>query len=109
MNRLASTGETADPCGVPRSLAWTVPSGATSGAASHRLTYSSTHRWSGVMFAATAETIRSHGTLSKNAATSTSMTHAIFRHRFWQGRHRIQRAAARPVPVGIVMEDPQGD
>src|SRR5664279_162674 len=42
MKRLASTGETADPCGVPRSRAWRVPSGCSSGAFSHRLMYNTT-------------------------------------------------------------------
>ncbi|GAA1992999.1 hypothetical protein GCM10009838_66180 [Catenulispora subtropica] len=36
MNRFASTGETEDPCGVPRSRACKVPSGCRMGAASHR-------------------------------------------------------------------------
>ena len=39
------TGLIADPCGVPRSRSCKVPSGSCSGAASHRLTYSSTHFW----------------------------------------------------------------
>src|SRR5512133_1913930 len=37
MNRFASTGDTADPCGVPRSRCCKVPSGRCSGAWSHRL------------------------------------------------------------------------
>src|SRR6266571_1343033 len=44
MNRFAKIGETADPCGVPLSRSTMVPSGYCSGARSHRLTYSSTHR-----------------------------------------------------------------
>src|SRR6516165_1295458 len=67
MNRLARTGDTAEPCGVPRSRTARVPSGSRSGAASHRLTYSSTHFWLVVMLASTALTMRSHGTESNES------------------------------------------
>ena len=50
-------GVIADPCGVPRSRSCTVPSGSTSGALSHRCTYSTTHRWS--VLTSTALTMRS--------------------------------------------------
>src|SRR6266571_5101472 len=79
MNRFAKIGETADPCGVPLSRSTMVPSGYCSGARSHRLTYSSTHR--SVVTASTALTIRSHGTVSKNFATSRSMTQSFCQHR----------------------------
>ncbi len=79
MNKLASTGEIADPCGVPRSRSRTVPSGPASGARSHRLTYNTTH--GSVVCASTALTIRSHGTLSKKAWTSRSMTQSRFQQR----------------------------
>ena len=68
MNRFARTGEIADPCGVPLSRSTRVPSGCCSGAASHRLTYSSTQRQSVTAF--TARTTRSQGTVSKNFWTS---------------------------------------
>ena len=38
--------------------------------------------------------INNDGTLSKNAATSTSMTHALVRHRFWQ----MATASSAPRP-----------
>jgi RNA-directed DNA polymerase len=67
------------PCGVPRSRCCKVPSGSCSGAASHRLTYSTTHG-SGEC-ASTALTTRSQGTVSKNFSTSRSMTQSFFQHR----------------------------
>src|SRR3954471_22140491 len=79
MKRLASTGETADPCGVPRSRRTTVPSGSWIGAFSHRLTYNTTHFWS--VLASTALTIRSWSTESKNFWTSRSSTQSFFQHR----------------------------
>src|ERR1019366_4844239 len=66
MNRFASTGDTEDPCGVPRSRAWMVPSGSASGASSHRFTYSTTHRCSCVVFTSTALTIRLWSTESND-------------------------------------------
>ena len=92
MNKLARTGETAEPCGVPRSRTARVPPGSRSGAASHRLTYSSTHFWPVVMLASTALTIRSHGTLSKNFWTSRSMTQSFFQHR----RRHFATASSAP-------------
>src|SRR5258705_11993048 len=65
MNRLASTGETAYPCGVPRSRCRKVPSGSASGALSHRLTYSTTHGTSA--WAWTALTMSACSTLSNDA------------------------------------------
>ncbi len=82
MNRFASTGLTADPCGVPLSRACVLPSGITIGAASHRRTYSPIHRCSCVVLACTALTIRSHGTESKNLRTSRSMTQSFSQHRW---------------------------
>src|SRR6266545_8048503 len=79
MNRLASTGETADPCGVPRSRSLRVPSGCCIGAVNHRLTYSTTHGWS--VLAATVLTIRSCGQLSKNAWMSRSSTQSVSQQR----------------------------
>src|SRR5487761_172086 len=79
MKRLASTGETAEPCGVPRSRSTTVPSGSCIGAFSQRLTYNTTHFWS--VLASTALAIRSWSTESKNFCTSRSRTHAFFQHR----------------------------
>ena len=70
---------TADPCGVPLSRSWRVPSGCLSGAASHRFTYNSTQRQS--VTASTARTMRSHGTSSKNFWTSRSMIQSYFQHR----------------------------
>src|SRR5664279_6389686 len=67
MNRFASTGETAEPCGVPRSRACKDPPGICMSAASHRFTYSTTQRAS-VCFS-TALTTRSHRTLSKETTT----------------------------------------
>src|SRR3954453_16388647 len=64
MKRFARTGETADPCGVPLVRCASVPSACCSDAASHRLTYSSTHR--SVQTAVSALTTRSHETVSKN-------------------------------------------
>jgi len=72
MNRLASTGETADPCAVPRSRAASVPSGICTAAASHRCTYKMTQGRR--TCACTALRIRSHRTLSKNFSTSRSIT-----------------------------------
>ena len=80
MNRFARTGETDEPCGVPRSRSCKVPSGSRSGAASHRFTYSSTH--GSAVFASTALTMRFHGTLSKNFRISRSITQFFFQHRF---------------------------
>src|SRR5271157_965171 len=80
MNRFARTGETDEPCGVPRSRSCKVPSGSCSGAASHRFTYSSTH--GSVVFASTALMMRFHGTLSKNFRMSKSITQLFFQHRF---------------------------
>ena len=57
-----------------------LPSGNCSGAASHRLTYSTTHGRS--VCAATALMIRSHRTLSKNFSTSRSISQSFFQHRF---------------------------
>src|SRR5665811_2360441 len=80
MNRFAKTGEIADPCGAPRSRVCKVPSACCNGALSHLLTYSTTH--GSVQCAATALTIRSHGTESKNFSTSRSMSQSLFQHRF---------------------------
>ena len=102
MNRFASTGETDDPCGVPRSRSSRVPSGCCSGAASHRLTYSTTHGRS--VCASTALMIRSHRTLSKNFSTSRSITQSFFQHRCPACRHRVQLALPGPVPVGVRVE-----
>jgi len=55
------------PCGVPRSRCRKVPSGSRSGAWSHRRTYSTTHGRS--VFAWTALTTRSQGTLSNESPT----------------------------------------
>jgi hypothetical protein len=66
-NRFARTGEIADPCGVPLSRSTRVPSGCCSGAASHRLTYSSTHGQS--VTDRTARTTSSQGTVSKEDTT----------------------------------------
>jgi hypothetical protein len=49
------------------------------GAASHRLTYSTTHGWS--VCAATALTSSSQGTLSKNRSTSRSITQSFAQQR----------------------------
>jgi hypothetical protein len=56
-----------------------VPSGCSNGAASHRLTYSTTHGSS--VCAWTALTTRSQRTLSKNFCTSRSMTQSYFQQR----------------------------
>src|SRR6187431_171675 len=64
MNRFVRTGEIAEPCGVPLVRVSRVPPECCNGAASHRLTYSSTERQS--VTASTARTTRSHGTSSKN-------------------------------------------
>ena len=56
-----------------------VPSGCCSGAASHRLTYSSTQRQS--VTACTARAMSSHGTSSKNFWTSRSITQSYSQHR----------------------------
>src|SRR5512133_2645556 len=80
IKRLARTGETADPCGVPRSRSTTVPSGIRIGAFNQRFTYNTTHFWS--VFASTALTIRSWSTESKNLATSRSSTQFFFQHRW---------------------------
>ncbi|EFC78826.1 hypothetical protein FrEUN1fDRAFT_8053 [Parafrankia sp. EUN1f] len=69
----------ADPWGVPRSGSTSVPSGCRVGAASQRRTYSRIHFWS--VFASTALTIRSCGTLSKNFSTSRSRTQSCFQQR----------------------------
>src|SRR5665647_2361391 len=79
MKRLASTGETADPCGVPRSRASRVPSGCSSGAFNHRLIYSTTQTSS--VFASTAFSSRSWSTLSKNDLMSRSSTQSFLQHR----------------------------
>src|SRR5215472_10734677 len=79
MNKLARTGLTADPCGVPRSRCTRLPSGIRTGAASHRLTYKITHGRSACF--STALTIRSQRTLSKNFWTSRSMTQSCFQQR----------------------------
>ena len=79
MNRFARTGDTADPCAVPLSRSTIVPSGCWSGAASHRLTYSSTHGQS--VTAVTARTVRSQETVSKNFWTSRSMIQSYSQHR----------------------------
>ena len=70
-----SRGLTADPCGVPRSRAASVPSGIWSGAASHRFTYKITQ--GRAVLASTASTIRSQGTVSKNFWTSRSIPSRI--------------------------------
>ena len=57
MKRLASTGDTAHPCGVPRSRSAIVPSGNRIGAFNQRFTYNTTHFWS--VLASTALTITS--------------------------------------------------
>src|SRR5664280_1190878 len=69
----------ADPCGVPQSRCSRVPSARCIGAFSHRFTYSTTHFRS--VFATTALTIRSCGTLSKNPAMSQSNTHECVKQR----------------------------
>ena len=77
------------PAGFPGPAASKVPSGSCSGAASHRLTYSTTHGRS--VCASTALTIRSHRTLSKNFSTSRSITQSFFQHRF---RHAATASSA---------------
>src|SRR5664279_122671 len=78
-NRFAITGEIGDPCGVPRYRCTIVPSGICIGAANHRFRYKMIHGWS--VCACTALRIRSHLTLSKNFATSRSMTQSLFQQR----------------------------
>src|ERR1700730_14091457 len=102
MNRFARTGETADPCGVPFVRSLRTPSGYLSGAASHRFTCSSTQRAS--VTAATARTMRSHGTSSKNAWTSRSITQSYFQHRLPTCLERIVGRLARPVAIRVLVE-----
>src|ERR1035441_4341294 len=64
MNRFASKGDSAEPCGVPIVRLTTVPSGRCSGASSHRLTYSRIHAWRVCLL--TARRTRSHGTVSND-------------------------------------------
>src|ERR1019366_3048379 len=78
-NRFAITGETAEPCGVPRSRCCKVPSGRASGAASQRRTYSTTHGRS--VTAWIALTARCHGMVSKNFRMSRSITQSFSQHR----------------------------
>src|SRR5258708_23149302 len=78
-NRLASTGEPAEPCGVPRSRCASEPSGICSGAASHRFTYRITQ--ASLVLTSTALTIRSQGTLSKNFRMSRSITQSCRQQR----------------------------
>ncbi len=79
MNKLASTGLIADPCGVPLSLSARLPSGICTGAASHRFTYKITQ--GSVTCASTALMMRSQGTLSKNFCTSRSRTQSYLQQR----------------------------
>src|ERR1019366_7439914 len=81
-NRFAITGETAEPCGVPRSRCCKVPSGRASGAASQRRTYSTTHGRS--VTAWIALTARCHGMVSKNFRMSRSITQSFSQHRCLQ-------------------------
>jgi len=68
-----------------------MPSGSYSGAASHRLTYSTTHGRS--VYASTALMIRSHPTQSKNFWTSRLITQSFFQKRF---RHAATAPSAPP-------------
>jgi hypothetical protein len=79
MKRFAKTGDTADPCGVPRSRSTICPPGIWIGAFSQRFTYSTTHFWS--VLASTALTIRSWSTESKNFWMSRSNTQFLRQHR----------------------------
>ena len=76
---MASTGETEDPCGVPRSRCRKDPSGSAQRRGQPPLTYSTTHGRS--VFAWTALTTRSHGTVSKNFRMSRSITQSVPQHR----------------------------
>src|SRR5664279_764368 len=67
MNRFASNGEIAEPCGLPRSRLIRVPSGRCTGAVNHRFTYSNTHGRS--VCRSTALSISEWSTLSKETPT----------------------------------------
>ena len=82
MKRLARTGETADPWGVPLVRSCRVPSGSCSGAASHRFTYNNTQGVS--VTVSTDFWTRFHGTVSKNFWTSRSITQSFDQHRLRQ-------------------------
>src|SRR5664280_2930125 len=97
MNRLASNGETTAPCGVPLSRLVREPSGRRNGAFNHLSTYSRTHFWSSCTWCATALTMRSHGTVSKNFVISRSITQSFLKHR---SRHTATASRGpRPGPV----------
>src|SRR5664280_447811 len=78
MNRLASNGETTATCGVPLSRLVREPSGRRNGAFNHLSTYSRTHFWSSRTWCATALTMRSQGTVSKNFVISRSITCLLY-------------------------------
>jgi hypothetical protein len=81
MNRFANNGEIAEPCGLPRSRATSVPSLLCIGADSHRRTYSRIQRWSGCRWCATALTTSSWSRLSKNPWMSRSITQSVLQQR----------------------------
>src|SRR3954462_11919238 len=68
------------PCGVPFVRSSRVPSGCSTGARSHRPTYSFTQARS--VWWATARSIRSRGMDSKKALMSRSMTQSVLQQRF---------------------------
>jgi hypothetical protein len=100
-------GETEDPCGVPRLRCCKVPSGNCSGALSQRFTYSSTHGAS--VCASTALTMRSHRTLSKNLATSRSITQSLRQHRRRQRSTACNADRRGRYPVGCGYRVPVAD
>ena len=89
MNRFASTGEIADPCGVPRSREQG-PVGQRQSArpatAAHTAPPTDRSVW-----ASTALTMRSDGTLSKNFWMSRSITQSVFQQR---SRHAATASSA---------------
>ena len=103
MNRFASTGETADPCGVPRSRCRKVPSGSCSGALQPPLHIQHHPRLVGVGLHRLDHEIVV--TLSKNFWMSRSITQSVFQQRCPAYRHRVQRRPLRPVAVGVRVED----
>ena len=98
MNRLASTGETAEPCGVPRTRSTTAPPGCCNGAASQRLTQSITQPG-----APTAPTALAHQ-IPRNAVEERldiQVYHpAPAPAPPPAGRDRIDRATTRAITVG---------
>ena len=103
MNRFANNGEIADPCGVPRSRATSVPSGCCSGAFSHRSHVQQDPPLVGVVGDRLEHEVPGHGVEER---PDVQIDHPVRSPAPLPARpDRVQRGLPRPVAVGVRMED----